>query len=203
MSTVFFNRIAVSGSKISVHQLRKDARRRLPASIRVMLKLSTIDLSFEQLFRLHPRLSYPERDIPRDELHYLAEFDGAAPWHEFMQARYTLEVKNTQIHEMLLPLSHCYPALCFVNSELCLDDGSVLSVYTRRGRQFLWELPERRCDAHWKAAAKVQGIKDLQTAYDNDEARCDAEDRMVAEGLVRWDNRVLRDLRCASSTRPV
>jgi hypothetical protein len=203
MSTVFFSHIAVTGSHASVSQFRKDARRLLPAKLKARLKLSTIDLSFEQLFRLHSELSYPDKDIPRDEFHYLAEFEEAVRWHEFTQARYTLEVKNTQIHEMLLALSPCYQGLCFVNSELCLDDGSVLSVYTRRGRQFVWELPEKRSVAHWKAAAKLQGIKNMEAAYDDDEARWDAEDGMVTEGLVRWDNRVLRDLRRAPSMRRV
>jgi hypothetical protein len=169
----------------------------------VRLNLSTIDFSFEQLFRLHPELSYPENDIPCDEFHYLAEFVVSARWHEFAQARYTLEVKNTQIHQMLLPLSHCYPRLCFVNSELCLDDGSVLSVYSRKGRQFFWELPEKRSVMHWKAAAKLQGVENMEMAYDDDEVRRIAEDRMLTEGLLRWDQRFLRDLRRAPFTRRV
>jgi hypothetical protein len=43
---------------------------------------------------------------------------------------------------MLLPLSRCYSEVCFVNSEICLDDCSITSVFTRRGRQYQWDLPE-------------------------------------------------------------
>jgi hypothetical protein len=43
--------------------------------------------------------------------------------------------------QILLPLSRYYPDLAFVNSELCLDDRTVLSVYTRRKRQFQWDPP--------------------------------------------------------------
>src|ERR1035438_9048021 len=159
MSIVFYNRIAVSGARADMLQFRKDARRRLPASLQEELDLSTIDLSFERLFRLHPQLRYSRRRIPCDEFHYLARSGPLARWHEGTQVRYTLEVKNTQIHEMLLPLSRCYRNVCFVNSELCLDDGSITSVFTRRGRQSKWDLPQVRIDAHWKAAAKQHGVK--------------------------------------------
>lgn len=111
MSTVFFSRIAVTGSQASVHGFRKDARRSLSAKLKEQLELATIELSFEQLFSLHPELSYSEKDIPRDDFHYFATFDGVGRWHEFTQARYALEVKNTQIHTMLFPLSRCYPGL--------------------------------------------------------------------------------------------
>lgn len=87
-----------------------------------------------------------------------------------------------------------------MNSELCLDDGSVLSVYTRRERQFQWELPENRADAHWKMVAKSRGIKNIEKAYDDDDARWEAEYGMLTEALERWDDRVLRDLRRGLST---
>lgn len=47
MSIVFYNRIAVSGARADALRFRKDARRRLSASLRAHLHLSTIDLSFE------------------------------------------------------------------------------------------------------------------------------------------------------------
>jgi hypothetical protein len=197
MSTVFYNHIAVSGARPNVLQFRKDARRRLPTSLQAQLHLSTIDLSFERLFQLHPQLRYSERRIPADEYHYSARFWSLARWHEGTQARYTLEVKNTQIHEMLLPLSRCYPDVCFVNSELCLDDGSIMGVFTRRGRQSKWDLPEARSDAHWAAAASQHGVYKMDDAYEDDDIRGDAESAGLSEAVQQWDDRVRRVLRRA------
>lgn len=203
MSTVFYNHIAVSGARADVLQFRKDARRRLPASLQAQFDLSKIDLSFERLFQLHPQLRYPTRRVPSDEYHYFAVSGPLARWHEGTQARYTLEVKNTQIHEMLLPLSRCYRHVCFVNSELCLDDGSIMSVFTRRGRQSKWDLPEARSDAHWKAAARQHGSKKINDAYDNDDIRSDAESASLSEALQQWDDRVRRVLRRAPQASSV
>ena len=203
MSTVFYNHIAVSGARADVIQFRKDARRRLSASLQAQLDLSTIDLSFERLFQLHPQLRYSKRRIPYDEYHYFAVSGPLARWHEGTQAHYTLEVKNTQIHDMLLPLSRCYRDVCFVNSELCLDDGSITSVFTRRGHQSKWDLPEARSDAHWKAAARQHGVKKMDDAYDNDAIRWDAESASLSEALQQWDDRVRRVLRRARPARSV
>jgi hypothetical protein len=194
MSTVFSNRIAVPGAAAKVREFRKDARRILPAKLKAEIKLSSIAFSFEHLLRLHPKLSYPDNEIPRDEYHYLSEAEPLTKWNEFAQAQYTLEVSNTQIHQILLPLSRYYPELAFVNSELCLDDGTVLSVYTRRQRQFQWDLPEERSEAYWKAAADKCKM-DLDSAYDDDEVRWEVEDKMLSEGLAHWDDRILRTLR--------
>ena len=128
------------------------------APLRAEFGLSTIDFSFEKLFRLHPFLRYPKGEIPSDGGHYLADSGPTARWHECSQARFTLEVKNTQIHEMLLPLSRCYPEVCFVNCEICLDDCSIASAFTRRGRQSKWDLPQARIDAHWEVTAKQHSV---------------------------------------------
>ena len=195
---MFYNRVAVTGARAAVLQFRKDARRRLPTSLRAELDLSTIDLSFERFSRLHPDLRYSKRRIPCDEYHYFATSGPLARWHEGTQARYTLEVKNTQIHEMLLPLSRCYPDVCFVNSEICLDDFSITSVFTRRGRHYQWDLPEVRSDAHWEVAAKAHGVKKMEDAYDDDNIRSEAVWAGLSEALDHhWDNRVRRTLRRA------
>src|ERR1017187_3849471 len=197
MSTVFYNHIAVSGARPNVLHFRKDARRRLPASLRAALKLSTIHLSFERLFQLHPQLRYSKRRIPADEYHYFAVSCPLARWHEGTQARYTLGVKNIQIHEMLLPLSRCYQDVCFVNSELRLDNGSITSVFTRRGRQSKWDLPEARIDAHLKAAARQHGVRKMDDADDNDDIRWDTQAASLSEAIQQWDERVRRSLRRA------
>ena len=204
MSVVFFSRIAITGSQSGVHQFRKDARRVLPANLKKQLRIATIALSFEKLFRLHPELDYSEADPPGDEYHYIANSEASTRWHEFTQAHYTLEVANVQIHELLLPLSRYYPELAFVNSELCLDDSSVSSACTRCKRQYLWDLPEKQTEAHWKAAAEAEGM-DVETAYETDDCgvRWDAEDRMVRDGLAHWDKAVLRFLRRAPLERRV
>jgi hypothetical protein len=119
-----------------------------------------------------------------------------------MQANYSYEVKNIQIQLILRVLSNCYAGLCFVNSEICLDDSFVMSVYSRRGRQFVWELPDERCTTHRETAAKAHGITDMDAAYDDDEIRSTAESGMLKEALLHWDSRVLRDLRRAPSNRP-
>jgi hypothetical protein len=99
--------------------------------------------------------------------------------------RHTFEVANVQIHELLLPLSRYYPEVAFVNSELCLDDSSVSSACTRCKRHYLWDLPEKQTEAHWKAAAEAEGM-DVEAAYETDDCgvRWDAEDRMVRDGLA-------------------
>jgi hypothetical protein len=84
---------------------------------------------------------------------------------------------------------------------MCLDDGCIESVYSRRGRQFVWELPEKRAKKYWNAAAKMHGIKNIDVAYDDDDGRSAAENGMLKEGLLHWDNRVLRDLRRVPSGR--
>jgi hypothetical protein len=68
MSTVFYNQIAVSGARADVLRFRKDARRRLSASLKAHLHLSTIDLSLEKLCRLQPQLRQTDRRIPDDAL---------------------------------------------------------------------------------------------------------------------------------------
>jgi hypothetical protein len=165
--------------------------------------LSAIDLSFEKLFRLHPRLRDSDRRIPDDALHYFTTSEPIARWHEGTQARYTVEVKNYQIHEMFLPLSRCYRDLCFVNSEICLDDSSVMSVFTRRGHQSKWDLPEARSDAHWEAAARQHGVSEMDEAYENDDIRWEAESAMLLEALQHWDDRVRRVLRRARPAESV
>lgn len=197
MSTVFYNRIAVSGRRADVLQFRTDARRRLSRSQRDELKLSAIAFSFEKLFRLHPRLRYPSVQIPCDGAHYFAEAGRINASREYTTATFTLEVKNVQIHEMLLPLSRCYPDVCFVNGELCLDDGSILSVFTRRGRQSQWDLPEARSDVHWENAAKIHGVSSMEDAYSDDDIRNEAQQAALSEAIDHWDIRVKRALRRA------
>lgn len=132
MSTVFFNVIAVTDPRNAALRFRCDARLRLSPAYRAC-GLSHIELSFEKLLRLHPGLRFADRRIPDDHGHYWAELLPKIRWHGYTRLQDELEVKNTQIHEMLLPLSRCYLELCFVNSELCLDDGSTTSICTRRG----------------------------------------------------------------------
>ena len=153
-----------------------------------------IALSFETLFRLHSRLRYPRLYVPVDDGHYDATWGGIAKWNEYTQARYTLEVKNAHIYEMLLPLSRCYPDLCFVNSELCLDDCSITCTYTRRRRQSHWEYPQSQIDAHWTAAAKRHRVRNMERAYENDEIRSEAEFAMLEEALQHWNGRVRKVL---------
>jgi hypothetical protein len=196
MSVEFFNLINVTGNRAEVLQFRKDARRRLSPPLKAQLELSTIDLSIEKLFRLH-RIPDPWGGLPGDEGIYYATFETLAEWRGFSQARYTLSIKNNEIHELLLPISRCYPALCFVNSQMDDSGASIMSTFTRRGRQSRGELPEARHDACWKAAAERRGIRDMFKAYDDDDCRDDAEQEMIVEAMNQWDERVVRVLRRA------
>jgi|SRR5208282_4088356 len=115
-------------------------------------------------------------------------------FHRRSQTAYELEVKNFQSHQLFKLLSRHYPQLCFVNSEICLDDGSVLSAFVRKGRCQIWELPEIRQDGHWRLGAGAHGMS-LEQAYDDEEVRADAERGMLVEALDHWDNRVLKALK--------
>ena len=193
MSTVFFNLIRVTGRRAKVLEFSKDARRRLPPRRQSALACSKIDLSFEKLFRKYPRIARLT-ELPSDSGHYFAARQGTVTWHRLTRTAYELEVKNFQSHELLKLLSRHYPELCFVNSEICLDDGSILSAFVRKGRCQIWELPETRQDAHWRRGAEVHGMS-LEQAYDDDEVRADTERAMLVEALDHWDNRVLRTLK--------
>src|SRR5262249_47563350 len=107
----------------------------------------------------------------------------------FSQKQFGLEVKNYQIHEMIRPLSTFYPAVCFVNAELCLDDGTVISAFAHGSRGATWNLPEKRSDFHWTRAARAHGVK-IHDAYEDDDVRSDAEFGMLHEAVVHWDSRV-------------
>jgi hypothetical protein len=193
MSTVFFNLIRVTGPRAKVLRFRTDARRRLSALHQSTSGFGSVDLSFEKLFRKHPTIG-SRREVPGDAGHYLATSTGTDTWHRFTRTAYELEVKNSQIHELLKLLSRHYPELCFVNSEICLDDGSVLSAFVRKGTCNIWDLPESRQNAHWRRGAVDHDIS-LEQAYGDDEVRADVERGMLAEALDHWDNRVLRALR--------
>ena len=105
-----------------------------------------------------------------------------------------MEVKNYDVYELLLPVSRFYAELCFINSELSLDDGEISAMYIARGRSTKWSLPEDRCDAHWRRAAEAHGVE-IDDAYEDDIVRSDAEEGMLAEAMSHWDTRVLRTLR--------
>jgi hypothetical protein len=193
MSTVFFNLIRVIGPRAKVFRFRTDARRRLSALQRSTSGVGSVDFSFEKLFRKHPTIA-SRAEVPEDAGHYLATSTGTETWHRFTRAAYELEVKNSQIHELLKLLSRHYPELCFVNSEICLDDGSVLSAFVRKGSCKIWDLPASRQNTHWRRGADDRGIN-LEQAYDDDEVRADVERGLLVDALDHWDNRVLRALR--------
>ena len=196
MSTVFFNLISVSGPKHEVRRFRNDARRRLSPSVRKAGGVQQVDFSLEHLFAKH-RLAAPSSDgIPQDAGHYFTTALPMTKWHTFARVLYEFEVKNNQMYVFLIPLSRCYAELCFVDSELCLDDGSVSSFYVSRGRVSTWDLPEDRQNSHWERAAKSHGFAELDDAcIADDNVRSDAETAMLTEGLTNWDDRVLRTLR--------
>ena len=194
MSVVYFNLILVAGPQRAVLRFRKDARQRLSPTLRKAFGTPQIDLSLDRLFRTH-RLAAPSRKgLPGEDGHYHSSALPVTKWHSYDRALYEIEVKNYQIHELLLPLSQCYGALCFVDSEMCLDDGSIISVCVTEGRSATWALPEKRQTAHWKRAAKRHGVAKLTDAFEDDSVRSDAEDAMLSESLAHWDKRVLRVL---------
>jgi hypothetical protein len=116
-------------------------------------------------------------------------------WHGFARVEYGLEVKNYEVHNLLVPLSLSYDDLCFVDSEISLDSGEINCMYIARGRCSKWTLPEERCGAHWERAAKEYNVASLDVAYEDDSVRSDAEEGMLAEAMAHWDKRVLRALR--------
>jgi len=205
MSFVCFNRIAITGTRSKVLGFREDARRRLSPALKEALGLPYVAFSLERLFRKN-RLSAPEPNgIPFDAFqvgnhewlagHYFTSCRPLAEWHGYARAEYGVEVKNYEIYNLLIPLSRSYAELCFVDSEISLDSSEINSMYIARGRSYRWTLPEDRCDAHWQRAAKVNGVAQLEDAYEDDGVRSDAEEGMLAEAMAHWDKRVLRALR--------
>jgi hypothetical protein len=120
-------------------------------------------------------------------------------WRGYARIVYGLEVKNYEVYELLKPLSRAYADLCFVDSQISLDDGEIMAAYMARGRCSKWVLPEERCDAHWERAAAEHGVAKLEDAYEDDGVRSEAEGRMLAEAMAHWDERVLRTLQRWSS----
>lgn len=200
MSTVYFNLITATGPRAAVLAFRHDARRKLSPSLQKAIGLPQVDLSLEQLFHKH-RLEAPSDDgFPLDSGDYCTTARPMIKWNEYASAFYEFHVKNNQVHMFLVPLSRCYRELCFVDSEICLDDGSITGVYVSQGRASTWVLPEARQNSHWKRAAKKHGVASLDDAYEDDEVRSDAEDGMLVEALKHWDQRVLRVLRKRSQS---
>jgi hypothetical protein len=195
VSVIFFNLVAVIGSRPAVLEFRSDARRRLSPSLRAEFGISQVDLSLDKLFRKHRLAASSSAGIPGDNGHYLTTALPIAKWHTFARVLYEFEIKNYQIHELLAPLSRCYREVCFVNSEICLDDGSITSICVVRGRASTWDFPEDRKNYHWERAAKKHGVAQLEDAYEDDSIRSDAEDGMLLEAIGHWDKRVLRTLR--------
>lgn len=195
MSYVCFNWIAIAGPRSKVIAFRDDARRRLSPSLKKLLGIPSVAFSFEHLFR-KSSLPAPSSDgIPIDAWHYFTSAWPLTEWHGYARIIYELEVKNYEVHTLLVPLSRSYTELCFVDSEISLDSGEINSMYIARGRCSKWALPEDRCDAHWQRAAKAQGVAKIEEAYEDDTIRSDAEDGMLAEAMAHWDKRVLRALR--------
>ena len=117
-----------------------------------------------------------------------------AEWHGYARIEYTVDVKNYETYNLLIPLSRFYPELCFVHGEISLDSGEINAMYVSRGRCSRWTLPEDRCAAHWQRAANEHGVPTLDDACEDDDVRSDAEEGMLVEALAHWDNRVLRTL---------
>jgi hypothetical protein len=182
---VYFNRIAVTGPRSAVLGFREDARRR------------GVPLSLDQLFRKRNLVAPSSDGVPKDisPFHYYAHVLRPTEWHGYTRIDYELEIKNYEVYEFLIPVSRAYRELCFVDSQICLHDGSIIAVYAARGRSSTWNLSMDRCDSHWVLAAKAHGIGKLEDAYEDDSIRSDAEDGMLTEALGHWDKRVLRVLR--------
>lgn len=188
MSTVFYNLIFVTGARRSVSAFCADARRRVRGELARAIGAKEVPWSFERLFELHRSLGGVCGEPPCDAWHYRAETCGVVRWSRFSRARFRLEVKNYQIHELIQPLSEFYPGLCFVNAELCLDDSTVMSAFAHRGAGATWDLPEGRQGVHWRRAARARGLG-AEEAYDNDDARNEAENGMLLEAAVHWNSR--------------
>jgi hypothetical protein len=200
VSVVYFNLITVTGPRPAVLAFRHDALRQFSPSLRKAIGLPRVDLSLEKLFRKH-RLAAPSSDgIPDDGGDYCTRALPMTEWNAYARTLYEFHIKNNEIHAFLVPLSRCYRELCFVDSEICLDDGSITSVYVSRGRASTWEPPEDRQNFHWERAAKEHGVANLDDAYEDDEVRSDVEDSMLLEALRHWDQRVLRVLRKRSQS---
>lgn len=204
MSYVCFNRIAIAGPRSKVLGFRNDAHRRLSPTLKELLGEPYVVFSLERLFRKN-RLEAPSPDgIPFDALrvgneilagHYFTSVTPLAEWHGYSRVEYSVEVKNYEIYQLLIPLSRSYAELCFVDSEISLDSGEINAMYVTRGRCSRWTLPEDRCNVHWQRAAKANGVEQLEDAYEDDGVRSDAEEGMLAEAMAHWDKRVLHTLR--------
>ena len=154
----------------------------------------SVPLSFEKLFRLHPTLVTEAEEPPSDTGHYLPDRSRVRRWRRYYRTEYSLEVTNYEVHELVRPLSRGYPDLVFVVSELCGDDGGVVSVLLHGGRCRRWELSERGAERHWRVAANAGGVPSLDDAYEDEAVRSEAEGAMLDEALNRWDAQVLQAL---------
>lgn len=141
MPFVCFNRIAVTGPRSEVLRLRGDARRRLSPSLEKALHLQYVAFSLERLFRKNRLPAPSSRGIPNDEGHYFTSTSRLTEWHGYTRIEYSLEVKNYEVHELLIPLSRSYVDLCFVDGEISLDSGEINGIYIARGRCSKWTLP--------------------------------------------------------------
>jgi hypothetical protein len=197
----YSNLIEVTGPQPDVLRFRRDARRKVPPKLSKKFKIDEVDLSLEELFRKH-RLEAPsESGIPWDFGIYFAHVGRTCGVEEFVRLDYSLVVKNYQICEFLVALSHVYPALCFVDSEAC-EGEEVMSTFVTGGRASSWTFPEKLRDGYLKRAAEANGIPDLEKAYGDGEcddsllfAENEAVDAMMTVALRHWDKRVLSTLR--------
>jgi hypothetical protein len=123
-------------------------------------------------------MAAPSSDcIPGDTgfVHYYAFVEPMEDWHGYSRIVYGLEIKNYEVYELLKPLTAAYPDLCFVDSQLSLDDGEIMAAYVARGQCHKWILPGERREAHWEKAAREHSMTNLERAYEDDDVSSEAE----------------------------
>ncbi len=76
--------------------------------------------------------------VPGDSGHYIVYPSRTKDFDRWARAKSTIEVKNCEIHTLIQPLSRRFPSLCFVDSELCLDNGLIDSHFIVDGRSRAW-----------------------------------------------------------------
>ena len=102
---------------------------------------------------------------------------------------------------MLRRLSSVFPELVFILVTMCLDDGSIDSYLTRRGRGRCYHLSQRRQVEQWHRAMSKHGVEGDE-AYENDDVRASAEAGMFADAERHWEAQLAKIVGARSSQRP-
>ncbi len=192
MAVDYLHRLVVWGPDSGVRQFtdaaRRRARYRLPGKQSGLTEV--IPLSFEALWRQHPRLREFAVEPPSDPYHLRAWPRRSTP-SGFSFARYQFQTRSMEMQEIVRLLSVSNRDLAFALVTLCLDASEIRTWFFRRGRVSEFTVPESRMDELTQAERdRLPGGGEPDDV--DGTVRENAEMVAMEEALHRWDRQLVK-----------